>query len=89
VNPDSTARAAVLDTIRSVLATVLDRELPSTTEDTRLLDGLGLDSTRVLELLMELEDALSVEFDIDALEQSDVESLGSLADFVELTRARS
>ena len=82
-------RDSVLATILDVLATVVGRELPPTDESTQLLDGLGLDSTRVLELLMELEDTLRLEFDIDSLEQRDVETVGSLADYVIATQART
>jgi acyl carrier protein len=78
-------RVAVLATIRAVLAKVLERELPPTTEETPLLSGLGLDSTRVLEMLMDLEDGLRIEFDIDTLEQRNVETIGTLADYVVAT----
>jgi acyl carrier protein len=78
-------RDHILATVRDVLARVLGHDLPAADESTSLLDGLGLDSTRVLELLMEIEESLDVELDIDRLEQRDVETIGSLTDFVAST----
>ena len=74
-------RARVLATVSAILAKVLGRELPSLTDETALIDDLGLDSTQVLELLMDLEEKLGVEFDFDVLEQDDIETLGSIMDF--------
>jgi acyl carrier protein len=85
----TTGRDAILATVLDVLGTVMGHDLPPTDENTQLLDELRLDSTRVLELLMELEDALAIEFDIDSLEQRDVETVGSLTDYVIATRSRT
>lgn len=74
-------RAAAVTAIGSALGDVLDGELPEITEHTRLFD-LGLDSTSVLELLLQLEDALGREFDTESLQMSDFETVGTLADFV-------
>ncbi|MEU4442297.1 acyl carrier protein [Actinosynnema sp. NPDC050801] len=75
-------RERIVGAITAVLAQVLDYELPELTEQSRLFDELGLDSTGVFELLMQLEEALEVEFDTDNLEMAHFETVRSLADFV-------
>ena len=60
---------------------VLEAEVADLGPETRLADA-GLDSTGVLELLMQLEEALGIEFDAENLEMSHFESVGSLARFV-------
>jgi acyl carrier protein len=52
------------------------------TEATRLFDDLGLDSTNIMEMLVELESELGVEFDTEALDHAYFETVGSLAGFV-------
>ncbi|MEE3918891.1 acyl carrier protein [Micromonospora sp. BRA006-A] len=61
---------------------VLNRDSVQVTEQTRLMDELGLDSTNVLELLMHIEDRLNVVIDSDTLEQHHFESVATLADYV-------
>ncbi|MFE2753739.1 phosphopantetheine-binding protein [Actinosynnema sp. NPDC059335] len=78
----ATSRERIVDAITTVLSEVLAYELPEVTEGSRLLDDLGLDSTGVYELLMELEEALEVEFDTDNLERAHFETVRSLTDFV-------
>jgi acyl carrier protein len=77
-----TDRERIVNEISTALGEVLDYELPPLTEKSRLFDELGLDSTGVFDLLMRLEDLLTVEFDTDTLEMSHFASVGSLADFV-------
>ncbi len=74
-------RDQVVTAIGAALGNVLDNELPEITESTRLFE-LGLDSTSVLELLLQLEDALGQEFDNESLQMSDFETVGTLAGFV-------
>lgn len=72
------------DAVRSItiaLAAVLKVDPGTLNENTRLFDDLGLDSTTVLELLMEIEDDLSIEFDSDSLEQEHFETIRTLAAF--------
>lgn len=76
-------RERVVDTVVTALRHVLDqREEVEIGEDTRLFADLGLDSTSVLELLMEVEDGLDLELDADSLEQHHFETVGTLSDFV-------
>jgi acyl carrier protein len=75
-------RVEVVAVIGRSLTAVLGEGLPELTEESRLFDQVGLDSSGVFELLMELEEALGIELDTDHLEMSHFESLGTLADFL-------
>lgn len=75
-------RGRIVEAISSALGEVLSHELPELTEQSRLFEELGLDSSAAFELLMKLEEALDLEFDTDSLEMSHFASVGSLADFL-------
>jgi acyl carrier protein len=85
---DSAIRQRVLDNIRAVLPRVLnsasdgEERARAASEETRLMEDLGLTSTEALELLLELEKCLDIQIDVEPMEPSDLASLGSLADFV-------
>lgn len=74
------------DEIRSrviqALENVLNRPLDGLSDETRLFDDLNIDSTGVLGMLMELEDATEIEVDPDEIEQEHLVTLGSLTDFI-------
>ncbi|MFF4016206.1 acyl carrier protein [Streptomyces sp. NPDC001843] len=78
----ATARDRIVTEISAALGDVLDYDLPELTEDSRLFDELGLDSTGVFEMLMRLEESLDIEFDTDSLEMAHFASVRSLADFI-------
>jgi acyl carrier protein len=73
---------AVVEAVTLALTRVLDVELPDITEESRLFDELGLDSTGVFELLLQLEELLDIEFDTDSLQMSHFITVRTLADFV-------
>lgn len=75
-------RSSVVSSVANAVAEVLQRDPSTITEDTRLFDDLGLDSTTVLQLLMNLEDELDAEFDSDTLEQHHFDTVGTLAQYV-------
>ncbi|HVX42536.1 MAG TPA: acyl carrier protein [Mycobacteriales bacterium] len=75
-------RSSVVASVANAVAQVLQRDPSTITEDTRLFDDLGLDSTTVLQLLMNLEDELDAEFDSDTLEQHHFDTVGTLAQYV-------
>jgi acyl carrier protein len=79
---ETTDRQQILDAIVVALSEVLRPELAGVTEETRLFDDLGLDSTSVLGLLMALEDALDMQVDPESLEQRHLETVGALAGFI-------
>lgn len=80
--PKDTAAADVGSAVIRSLARMLDREPDSITPATRFFEDLSFDSTSVLELLMQLETDLGVEFDAETLEPADFETVGALAAYV-------
>jgi acyl carrier protein len=79
-------RGQLVAVVIAAVGAVLNQELADATEETKLFDDMGMDSTGVLGLLMELEDRLGIEVDPDDLEQKHLVSIGSLTDYVELCR---
>jgi acyl carrier protein len=79
---DTSLRRRVVDSMVELLPRVLKQELPELAEDTSLFDGLGLSSVTTLELLLELEEALEVQVDVEDIDQDDLRTVGTLADFV-------
>lgn len=75
-------REEVVEAIKAALTEVLGHDLPGLEPESRLFDQVGLDSSGVFELLMGLEDRLSVELDTDSLEMRHFETVRSLADFL-------
>ncbi|HEX5116980.1 MAG TPA: phosphopantetheine-binding protein [Pseudonocardiaceae bacterium] len=82
VVPDAELRQRVVDSIAMLLPKVLKRDVPTMPEQTRLFDELGLSSASTLELLLELEEDLDIQIDVEEIDQTDLASIGSLADFV-------
>lgn len=82
-------RTELLEHVRLALAAVLNRDLPDLSEDSRLFEDLGLDSTSVIELLMSLETSIDLEIDPDSLEPEVFMTVRSLADYIEATFARA
>ena len=64
------------------LEDTLSRPLEAVTNETALFHDLGLDSTSVLDLLMNLEDKTGLEIDTEDLELEDFQTVGSLVSFV-------
>ena len=77
-----TGNQQIVNAIVTALEEVLRQALTDVTVETRLFDDLNLDSTSVLALLMTLEDTLDMQVDPESLEQSHLESVGSLATFL-------
>lgn len=75
-------RERVVSSIGSLLPRILKRDMPAPPEDSRLFDELGLSSSKTLELLLELEDALEIQIDVEEIDQDDLETVGTLASFV-------
>lgn len=82
VVPDAELRQRVVESIGTLLPKVLKRDMPAMPERTRLFDELGLSSSSTLELLLELEEDLDIQIDVEEIDQTDLASIGSLADFV-------
>lgn len=73
--------ASIEDAVTRRLAVMLEREPGSIDRDMRFFEDLGFDSTSILEVLMYLEDDLGVEFDQDAPDPADLETVGTLIDY--------
>ena len=80
--PQADLRRRVVTSIGTLLPKVLKRDVPALPEATRLFDELGLSSASTLELLLELEEDLDIQIDVEEIDQGDLESIGTLADFV-------
>ena len=75
-------RPTEFEEIKVVLEKVLGRSLPDLTPGTRLLAELSLDSSTMLDVLMDLEDSAGFRADVDELDTSVLETVGSLADYI-------
>lgn len=81
-----TVQTDTLALVVKALQTTLDRPLDDVSADTSLFNSLGLDSTGVLDLLMNLEDELGVEIDTETLDLADFATVGSLVAYIEPLR---
>ena len=79
---DVAFRDRVIDTIRRVVPRITRRELPSVTEQTRLMEDLNLSSSSTLELMLEIEDGLDIQINVEDIDRDDFRTVGTLADFV-------
>lgn len=74
-------RERVLDEIGTLLPRLTNRDV-SATPEVRLFEELGLSSIKTLELLVALEEDLAIHVDVEDIGGADLETVGSLADFV-------
>jgi acyl carrier protein len=79
---DTALRRRVIESIGMVLPRLLEREIPDVTEGMLLVQELGLRSTAILELLVELEESLEIQIDVEDIDRDDMNSVGDLASFV-------
>jgi acyl carrier protein len=86
--PDADLRQRVLDSMADVLPRLLQSEERDLPENTRLMEDLGLTSTTTLELVLELEDSLDIQIDVEDIDQENLASIGTLADYI-ATHAQS
>jgi acyl carrier protein len=73
----------IIEHLRESLSVILDRDIPEFSSDTLILEDLGLDSMRFVELVVSLEDTLGFEVDPETLENDVFRTAGSLADYVQ------
>jgi acyl carrier protein len=79
---DSALRERVVDTITAVVPRITRQQLPTVTEDTRLMEDLNLSSSTTLELMLELEESLDIQVNVEDIDRDDFRTVGTLADFV-------
>lgn len=82
VQDNAELRAKVLLSIGELLPRVLKRELVDVPENACLFDDLGLTSAGTLELILELEESLDIQVDVEDINEDNLRSVASLADFV-------
>ena len=71
----------VLEKIKEMLATQLDADIDSMSEQTKIAEDLGADSLDVVELLMSIEDEFSVEIPDEAIET--IKTIGDVVKYIE------
>jgi acyl carrier protein len=79
---DTITREQVVSAVCTVLPRVLREESVVATEDTRLMEDLGLSSSSTLELMLELEDTLEIQINVEDIDREDFRTVGTLASFV-------
>jgi acyl carrier protein len=82
VPTDADLRQRVVDSMADVLPRLLQSEERDLPESTRLMEDLGLTSTTTLELMLELEDSLDIQIDVEDIDQENLASIGTLADYI-------
>lgn len=70
------------DHIAVAVRKVAPFEMPELTPQTRVMEDLGLDSTSILELLLELEESIGFQADIEDLWPEIFQTLGDLSQYV-------
>ncbi|MGQ0838593.1 acyl carrier protein [Actinokineospora sp.] len=76
-------RAQIVEYVRISLSEVLEEDIAEITEDARLFEDLGLDSTSAIELLMAIEDTTGLETDLDDLDPELFRTVGGVVSFIE------
>jgi acyl carrier protein len=74
--------STIVAQVETALSEVLEREVTGLTEDIRLFEDLHLDSTSVMEMLMELEDSMKIVIDPENLDMDDFQSIGTLTGYL-------
>jgi acyl carrier protein len=77
------------DMIRSAIETVTGQHVETLTMDQKLFDDLGLDSTSVIDLVMQLEDVAHIEIDPNDLTGDVFDTVGSLSAYLERNAAKA
>ncbi|MEU8672246.1 acyl carrier protein [Streptomyces bacillaris] len=68
--------------VETALSEVLEREVTGLTEEIRLFEDLHLDSTSVMEMLMELEDSMKIVIDPENLDMDDFQTIATLTGYL-------
>jgi acyl carrier protein len=79
---DPALRAEIVDMIHELLPRVLKREVTDFSEDSALMEDLGMSSTTALELVLELEERLEREISVEDMGRENFDTVGTLASYV-------
>ncbi len=80
--PEPELRQRVVESFGPLASRVLRRDVGAVSEETKLRDDLGMVSASTLELVREMEQTLRIEVVMEGLDEANVDSIGTLADFV-------
>ena len=74
-----------VSTIKQIIAKLKSRPelVGELADDADIINAIGLDSLEMLQFMLDLEERLSIRIDFDALEYSYLQSIRTLADFLE------
>lgn len=75
-------RQRIIENFGTMIPRVTRREIPEIPEDAALMADLGLTSSTMLELLLELEEALEIEIDVEEIDEDSAGTVGKLADYI-------
>lgn len=71
----------VFESLVEAIADVLDIDASDVTEDSRFLEDLGADSLDMMEIIMNLEEALNISIPVEAA--SDIKTVGDAVEQIE------
>ncbi len=74
--------AAVKNIVKQTLAQCLAISAEQIGDQEELYEGLGIDSSSIVSLLLDLEQACEVEFDLEALQPEHLSTVDSLAAYI-------
>ncbi len=75
----------VKQTALDIVAKISGKEAPGLTPEMDLVADLGIDSPKALQLLIELEEALSIEISDD--DAAKLDSIGDILDYLKVPRS--
>ncbi len=76
----------IMTAVKEALAGYLSLEAGSIRENDALYEGLGVDSSGIVTLLLDLEQRCGVEFDMEALQPEHLATVQSLANWIHAIR---
>lgn len=71
-----------LEKVKAVISDVLNVEEGNVTEDSSFIDDLGADSLDVTQIIMGIEEAFDVDFDVDEVDIDGIKTVGDLVELI-------
>ncbi|HDX9612662.1 phosphopantetheine-binding protein [Bacillus toyonensis] len=72
----------LMDVVTEILALQLELAVADVKVDANIFEELGLDSTGIIELLLALEEKCEIEFDMEELDPSYLESVTTISNYI-------
>lgn len=75
----------MISTIKKILSELKNSPelVDKLTEDSNIIEGVGLDSLEMLQFMLEVEEQLQIAIDFETLEYEHLHSIKSLAEFLQ------